>query len=93
MEAEDVQQKGSKLVVDRRVITEMRKDVDTGMLFSNLVMFFIILTCGSVLYPHGVHKIDTVQQAATALKPIAGNLAYALFRSALSAPASWPYRY
>lgn len=79
MEAEDVQQKGGRLIVDRRVITEMRKDVDTGMLFSNLVMFFIILTCGSVLYPHGVRKIDTVQQAAIALKPIAGNLAYALF--------------
>jgi Mn2+/Fe2+ NRAMP family transporter len=61
------------------MLTTMRKDVDVGMLLSNLVMFFIILTCGSVLYPHGIRKIDTVEQAATALKPIAGNLAYALF--------------
>ena len=67
----------------------MRKDVDVGMLFSNLVMFFIVLTCGSVLYPHGIRKIDPVQQAGTALKPIPGNLAYPLFPSASSAQDSW----
>jgi len=43
------------------------------------VMFFIILTTGSVLAAGGVHKIDTVQQAAQALKPLAGDLAYYLF--------------
>ncbi|WP_214070065.1 divalent metal cation transporter [Mucilaginibacter sp. dw_454] len=79
MEAEDVSKGGATIMVDKRMLSTMRKDVDVGMLFSNLVMFFIILTCGSVLYPHGIRKIDTVEQAATALKPIAGNLAYALF--------------
>ncbi len=79
MEAEDVTKTGTTIMVNKRMLNTMRKDVDVGMLFSNLVMFFIILTCGSVLYPHGIRKIDTVQQAATALKPIAGNLAYALF--------------
>jgi len=79
MEAEDVRQSGKTLFVNKRMISKMREDVDFGMLFSNLVMFFIILTCGSVLYPHGVHKIETVEQAATALKPIAGNQAYTLF--------------
>jgi len=79
MEAEDVRQSGKTLFVSKRMISKMREDVDFGMLFSNLVMFFIILTCGSVLYPHGVHKIETVEQAATALKPIAGNQAYTLF--------------
>jgi Mn2+/Fe2+ NRAMP family transporter len=49
------------------------------MFFSNLVMYFIILTAGVVLFPHGVHKIDKVEQAATALKPVAGQLAYYLF--------------
>jgi len=79
MEAEDVKQKGTTIIVDKRMLTTMRKDVDTGMFFSNLVMFFIILTCGSVLYPNGVHQIDTVEQAAKALRPIAGDMAYLLF--------------
>lgn len=83
MEAEDMQQKGGRLIVDKRVITKMRGDVDSGMLFSNIVMFFIILTCGSVLHPHGVHQIETVEQAATALRPIAGNMAYWLFSSGI----------
>jgi Mn2+/Fe2+ NRAMP family transporter len=49
------------------------------MLFSNLVMFFIILTTGSVLFNANIHQIDTVEQAAQALKPLAGNAAYLLF--------------
>jgi len=58
---------------------EMKQDVDFGMLFSNLVMFFIILTTGSVLFNANIHQIDTVEQAAKALKPLAGNAAYLLF--------------
>jgi Mn2+/Fe2+ NRAMP family transporter len=57
----------------------MKQDVDFGMLFSNLTMFFIILTTGTVLFNGGIHKIDTVEQAAKALKPLAGNFAYLLF--------------
>jgi Mn2+/Fe2+ NRAMP family transporter len=57
----------------------MQQDVDFGMTFSGLVMYFIILTTGTVLYNVGVHQIDTVEQAALALKPLAGNLAYLLF--------------
>ena len=57
----------------------MKEDVDFGMLFSNLVMFFIILTSGTVLSNWGMHKIDTDEQAAQALKPLAGNRAYLLF--------------
>lgn len=79
MEAEDLKQHTKTLVVNKKMISTMRKDVDVGMLFSNLVMFFIILTCGSVLYPNGQREINTVEQAAAALKPIAGNLAYLLF--------------
>jgi Mn2+/Fe2+ NRAMP family transporter len=54
-------------------------DVDLGMLFSNLVMFFIILTTGTVLFKGGIHQIDTVEQAAKALEPLAGKLSYLLF--------------
>jgi Mn2+/Fe2+ NRAMP family transporter len=57
----------------------MKQDVDFGMSFSGLVMFFIILTTGTVLFKGGIHQIDTVEQAALALKPLAGNLAYLLF--------------
>lgn len=77
MEVEDKKQK--HLVVNKRVIDEMKKDVDFGMLFSNVTMFFLILTTGSVLFNGGIHQIDTVEQAAQALKPLAGNLAYLLF--------------
>jgi len=79
MEVEDKKKMKKDLVVNKRIINEMRKDVDFGMLFSNLVMFFIILTTGSVLFNGGIHQIDTVEQAAQALKPLAGNAAYLLF--------------
>jgi Mn2+/Fe2+ NRAMP family transporter len=58
---------------------DLKEDVDVGIVFSNLVMFFIILTGGTVLFNGGIHKIDTVEQAAQALKPLAGNSAYLLF--------------
>jgi NRAMP (natural resistance-associated macrophage protein)-like metal ion transporter len=73
------QQKKKHLVVNKRIISEMKKDVDFGMLFSNIVMFFIILTTGTVLFNGGIHQIDTVEQAAQALKPLAGESAYILF--------------
>lgn len=79
MEVEDNKHLKKNLVVNKRVIREMKKDVDFGMLFSNLTMFFIILTTGSVLFNGGVHQIDTVEQAAQALRPLAGNAAYLLF--------------
>jgi len=77
MEVEDKKQR--HLIVNKRIVHEMKKDVDFGMLFSNIVMFFLILTTGTVLFNGGIHQIDTVEQAAQALKPLAGNLAYLLF--------------
>jgi len=79
MEAEDCVHGTTKVVVDKRVLSDMRKDVNTGMFFSNLVMFFIILTTGVVLFNAGIHQIDTVEQAAKALEPLAGKGAYLLF--------------
>jgi Mn2+/Fe2+ NRAMP family transporter len=72
-------QKQRHLIVNKRIMSNMKKDVDFGMLFSNIVMFFIILTTGTVLFNGGIHQIDTVEQAAQALKPLAGNAAYLLF--------------
>jgi Mn2+/Fe2+ NRAMP family transporter len=79
MEVEDMKKKKKHLVVNKRIMHDMQEDVDFGMLFSNLVMFFIILTTGTVLFNGGIHQIDTVEQAAQALKPLAGNSAYLLF--------------
>ncbi len=79
MEVEEMKHRKKHLVVNKRIINEMKQDVDFGMSFSGLVMFFIILTTGTVLYQAGVRQIDTVEQAAQALKPLAGNFAYLLF--------------
>lgn len=79
MEVEDMKHKKKHLMVNKKIMHDMKQDVDLGMMFSNLVMFFIILTTGTVLFNGGIHQIDTVEQAAQALKPLAGNFAYLLF--------------
>lgn len=79
VEVEEMKHKKTHLIVNKRIIDEMKQDVDFGMTFSGLVMYFIILTTGTVLFAGGVHQIDTVEQAAAALKPLAGDMAYLLF--------------
>ena len=79
MEVEEMKLKKKHFVLNKKIMRDMKHDVDFGMLFSNLVMFFIILTTGTVLFNGGIHQIDTVEQAAQALKPLAGNAAYLLF--------------
>lgn len=58
---------------------KMRIDVWSGMLLSNVVMFFIIAACGSILFPHGITNIGTAAEAAQALRPFAGDATYLLF--------------
>ena len=60
-------------------IKRMRIDVWSGMFLSNVVMFFIIAACASVLFAHGITNISTAAQAAEALRPFAGNATYWLF--------------
>ncbi|NOU15151.1 MAG: divalent metal cation transporter [Methylococcaceae bacterium] len=62
-----------------------RIKVDTviGMAFSNLVAFFIILTTAVTLHLHGVTEIHTSAQAASALRPIAGEFAFWLFSAGI----------
>ena len=60
-------------------IKKMRVDVWSGMLLSNLAMFFIILTCAATLGAAGLSNIQTAAQAAAALRPLAGNYAFFLF--------------
>ena len=56
-----------------------RTDTIAGMFFSNLIMYFIILTTAATLHAHGQTDIATARQAAEALRPLAGNGAYLLF--------------
>ena len=56
-----------------------RRDVLVGMSFSNLILYFIILTTGATLHPAGHTQIDTAAQAAQALEPLAGRAAGILF--------------
>ncbi len=63
----------------RAAVRRMQADVWSGMLLSNVVMFFIIAACAGTLYAHGVTNITTAAQAAAALRPLAGDAAYVLF--------------
>jgi NRAMP (natural resistance-associated macrophage protein)-like metal ion transporter len=60
-------------------IIDRKLDVGVGTFFSNLVMYFIILTTALTLHVHGMKDIETSKQAAEALKPLAGSLAYTLY--------------
>ena len=62
-----------------RELRRSRTDVLTGMFFSNLVMYFIILTSAATLHAHGKTTIASARDAAEALRPLAGDGAYRLF--------------
>ena len=83
-EVEEDRKHGKTTVAQRRGSTNQELsgatgDVFTGMFFSNLVMFFIILTTAATLHAHGVKNIETAKQASEALRPLAGPGAYWLF--------------
>ena len=79
MEAEDEEHQEKQVIVDKRVLRNMAADVNTGMFASNLVMLFIILTTGVVLHNAGIKDVNTVEQAAKALEPLAGKFSYIFF--------------
>jgi len=61
----------------------IRFDTGVGMVYSNVVAFFIMLTAAAVLHAHGVTDIRTSAQAAQALQPLAGRFASALFAAGI----------
>jgi Mn2+/Fe2+ NRAMP family transporter len=67
----------------RQYFSRISTDTWTGMVFSNLIAFFIIVTTAATLSAHGITHIDTASQAAEALRPIAGNLTFALFSTGI----------
>ncbi|MDD3480725.1 MAG: divalent metal cation transporter [Patescibacteria group bacterium] len=66
-------------IIIGREIKEMRKDTTFGMIVANIVFLFIIITAAAVLHTSGVTTIETAQDAALALRPLAGEAAYYLF--------------
>jgi NRAMP (natural resistance-associated macrophage protein)-like metal ion transporter len=83
-EVEEEKKTGSMTVGRRKGATreELRTvftDTVVGMSFSNFIMYFVILTTGATLYVAGQRDIQTAQQAAESLRPLAGNAAYLLF--------------
>ena len=83
-EVEEEKAKGRRMLVRRigasrgEIITR-KIDVDIGTFFSNLVMFFIILTTALTLHPSGITNIQTSKDAAQALFPLAGKFAATIF--------------
>lgn len=63
----------------RPEIERIAVDTTVGMIFSNAIAFFIILTTAAVLNAGGVTNIQTAAQAAEALRPLAGELTFLLF--------------
>jgi len=83
-EIEEEKSRGQSLVASRYGATKVeladrRIDVGIGTFFSNLAMFFIILTTASTLHRHGITHIETSRDAAAALRPLAGDYAYYLY--------------
>ena len=63
----------------RRAKRRMRLDTVIGMLFSNGIAFFVMLTGAVVLHTAGITDVQSAAQAAQALRPLAGDFAFALF--------------
>ena len=83
-EVEEEKAAGLNTLTERRGATQeelrlRRLDVGIGTFFSNIVMFFIILTTAITLHAHGITHIETSRQAAEALRPLAGKFAATLF--------------
>ena len=65
--------------VTKRQYKASRIDVVAGCIFTDVVAWFIIVSCAATLYAHGYHNISDAKDAAEALHPLAGDYAYILF--------------
>jgi NRAMP (natural resistance-associated macrophage protein)-like metal ion transporter len=87
-EVEEMRAAGLRREVDRRGVklSELRAaraDIAIGMFFSQIVMYFIILTSAAVLHAHGRTDIQTADQAAQALSPFLGPFAFVVFAAGM----------
>jgi Mn2+/Fe2+ NRAMP family transporter len=65
--------------ITSRILSSMRLDTISGMVFSNVITFFIITTSASTLGVHGIHTVSTAAEAAVMLQPLAPHFASLLF--------------
>jgi Mn2+/Fe2+ NRAMP family transporter len=83
-EVEDMNRTGGEALVSRarparKELRRIKWDTWSGMFYSNITAYFIILATAVTLHVAGITDISTAAQAATALRPIAGNFAFMLF--------------
>jgi NRAMP (natural resistance-associated macrophage protein)-like metal ion transporter len=67
----------------KEYFTHISIDTWTGMIASNVVAFFIIITTAATLHANGITNIQTASQAAEALRPLAGDLTFFLFAAGI----------
>jgi Mn2+/Fe2+ NRAMP family transporter len=63
---------------DVRLRDQTVLDITSGMILSNLIGYFIMITTATTLHSHGIH-VDSVREAALALQPVAGRATFALY--------------
>lgn len=87
-EVEELRLKGGVLGAEKKIRRDLRRvkrDTYIGMFFSNAIAFFIMVLGGAVLYAAGIHDVTSAAQAAQALRPLAGDFAFALFAGGIIA--------
>lgn len=83
MKAAGVTSRSDRRGVNRKELRAARVDIMIGMAFSQIVMYAIILTSATVLNAHGQTNIQSAQDAANALQPLAGPAAFVLFAAGM----------
>ena len=87
-EVEELRLKGAGCGTEAQIRLDLRRvkrDTFIGMFFSNTVAFFIMVLGGVVLYAAGIRDVTSAAQAAQALRPLAGDFAFALFAGGIIA--------
>jgi Mn2+/Fe2+ NRAMP family transporter len=74
-----IAKEGEKPVRIRRFLRDLRIDNAIGMVFAEVIQWFIIITTATVLFTHGITNIGTAADAAKALEPFAGSYAKDIF--------------
>ena len=87
-EVEELRQHGGHRGTEAEVWRALRRvkfDTWVGMIFSNLIAFFVMVVGSAVLYTAGLHEVSSAAQAAEALRPLAGDFAFWLFAGGIIA--------
>jgi NRAMP (natural resistance-associated macrophage protein)-like metal ion transporter len=87
-EVEELRLKGAGRGTETEIRHDLRRvkrDTYIGMFFSNAIAFFVMVLGGAVLYVAGIRDVTSAAQAAQALRPLAGDFAFALFAGGIIA--------